>query len=159
MSAPSRFAHHLRDSAFRLTRRRRWTVYGVFGVLLLTGLAWLAQHFFTDDGGEGGAVLAWSMKLHGAAAMASLYLFGMLWGPHIRNAWVRRRNRAAGAVFGGLTALLVVTGYALYYVNGEWPRQCAEVLHWVAGLAVCIALWVHIAIGRRRRKAASAFQM
>ena len=95
MSAPSRFAHHLRDSAFRLTRRRRWTVYGVFGVLLLTGLAWLVQHFFTDDGGEGGAVLAWSMKLHGAAAMASLYLFGMLWGPHIRNAWVRRRNRAA----------------------------------------------------------------
>ncbi|AYB53948.1 hypothetical protein [Ralstonia solanacearum] len=159
MSAPSRLAHPLRDSAFRLTRRRRWTVYGVFGVLLLTGLAWLVQHF-TDDGSEGGmAVLAWSMKLHGAAAMASLYLFGMLWGPHIRNAWVRRRNRAAGAVFGGLTALLVVTGYALYYVNGELPRQCAEVLHWVAGLAVCIALWVHIVVGCRRRKAGAAFQM
>lgn len=67
--------------------------------------------------------LAWSMKLHGAAAMAGLYLLGMLWGPHIRNAWVRRRNRAAGAVFGSLTAVLVVTGYALYYVNGELPRQ------------------------------------
>ncbi|MCD9231293.1 hypothetical protein ACPPTR_02715 [Ralstonia pseudosolanacearum] len=159
MSASPRFAHHLRDSAFRLTRRRRWMVYGVFGVLLLTGLAWLVQHF-TDDGSEGGmAVAAWSMKLHGAAAMASLYLLGMLWSPHIRNAWVRRRNRAAGAVFGGLTALLVVTGYALYYVNGELPRQCAEVLHWIAGLAACVALWVHIAIGRRRRKAASAFQM
>ncbi|ALF90229.1 MULTISPECIES: hypothetical protein [Ralstonia solanacearum species complex] len=159
MSAPSRLAHPLRDSAFRLTRRRRWTVYGVFGVLLLTGLAWLIQHF-TDDGSEGGmAVLAWSMKLHGAAAMASLYLFGMLWGPHIRNAWVRRRNRAAGAVFGGLAALLVATGYALYYVNGKLPRQCAEVLHWGAGLAVCVALWVHIVVGRRRRKAGAAFQM
>jgi len=159
MSSAPRFAHHLRESAFRLTPRRRWMVYGAFAVLLLTGLVWLAVHF-TDDGSEGGmAALAWSMKLHGAAAMASLTLFGMLWGPHIRNAWVRRRNRAAGAVFGALTLTLVVTGYALYYVNGELPRQCAEILHWVAGLAVCLALWVHIAIGRKRRKAAAPFQM
>ena len=133
MSASPRFTHHLRESAFRLSRRRRWLVYGVFAVLLVTGLVWLALHFL-DDGSEGGTLaLAWSMKLHGAAAMAGLYLLGMLWGPHIRNAWVRRRNRMAGAVFGTLTAVLVVTGYALYYVNGELPRQGAEILHWVAG--------------------------
>lgn len=133
-------------------------VYGVFAVLLVTGLVWLALHFL-DDGSEGGTLaLAWSMKLHGAAAMAGLYLLGMLWGPHIRNAWVRRRNRMAGAVFGTLTAVLVVTGYALYYVNGELPRQGAEILHWVAGV-VCIALWVHIVIGRRKRRAVSTFQM
>ncbi|WP_124384211.1 hypothetical protein [Ralstonia sp. SET104] len=162
MSAPPRFSHHLRESAFRLSRRRRWMVYGVFAALLVTGLIWLALHFL-DDGSESGTqVLAWSMKVHGAAAMAGLYLFGMLWGPHIRNAWVRRRNRAAGAVFGTLTAVLVATGYALYYVNGELPRQSAEILHWLAGVTVCIALWVHIAIGRRKRKASSTpatFQM
>ncbi|KHK49756.1 transmembrane protein [Ralstonia sp. A12] len=159
MSASPRFSHHLRESAFRLSRRRRWAVYGVFAVLLVTGLVWLALHFL-DDGSEGGMLaLAWSMKLHGAAAMAGLYLLGMLWGPHIRNAWVRRRNRAAGAVFGTLTAVLVLTGYALYYVNGELPRQSAEILHWVAGVVVCIALWVHILIGRRKRKAVSTFQM
>jgi len=159
MSSAPRFAHHVRESAFRLTPRRRWMVYGGFAVLLLTGLVWLAVHFI-DDGSEGGmAALAWSMKLHAAAAMASLFLFGMLWGPHIRNAWVRRRNRAAGAVFGALTLTLVVTGYALYYVNGELPRQCAEVLHWIAGVMVCVALWVHIIVGRKRRKAISAFQM
>jgi len=134
-------------------------VYGMFAVLLMTGLVWLALHFL-DDGSEGGTLaLAWSMKLHGAAAMAGLYLLGMLWGPHIRNAWVRRRNRAAGAVLGTLTAVLVVTGYALYYVNGELLRQSAEILHWVAGGIVCIALWAHIVIGRRKRKAVSAFQM
>jgi len=72
---------------------------------------------------------------------------------------VRRRNRAAGAVFGTLTAVLVVTGYALYYVNGELPRQGAEILHWVAGAVVGIALWVHIVIGRRKRRAVSTFQM
>lgn len=159
MSAPPRFTHHLRESAFRLSRRRRWTVYGVFTVLLVTGLVWLALHFL-DDGSEGGMpATAWSMKLHGAAAMVSLYLFGMLWGPHIRNAWVRRRNRAAGTVFGALTVVLVVTGYALYYVNGELLRQGAEFLHWAAGVIVCIALWVHIVIGRRKRKAVSTFQM
>jgi len=62
-------------------------------------------------------------------------------------------------VLGTLTAVLVVTGYALYYVNGELLRQSAEILHWVAGGIVCIALWVHIVIGRRKRKAVSAFQM
>lgn len=159
MSAPPRFSHHLRESAFRLSQRRRWTVYGVFAVLAVTGVVWLVLHFL-GDGSEGGTLaLAWSMKLHGAAAMMGLYLLGMLWGPHIRNAWVRRRNRTAGAVFGALTAVLVMTGYALYYVNGELLRQAAEILHWVAGVVVCIALWVHIVIGRRNRKAVSAFQM
>lgn len=159
MSASPRFTHHVRESAFRLSPRRRWTVYGVFTALLITGLVWLALHFF-DEGSESGMqALAWSMKLHGAAAMLSLYLFGMLWGPHIRNAWVRRRNRTAGAMLGTLTVALVLTGYALYYVNGELMRQSAEVLHWSAGMVVCIALWIHIAIGRRKRKSPPPFQI
>ncbi|OCS47004.1 hypothetical protein [Ralstonia pickettii] len=152
MSVSPRFAHHVRESAFRLSRRRRWMVYGVFAVLLVTGLAWLALHFLDEGSDTGTLALAWSMKLHGAAAMMSLYLFGMLWGPHIRNAWVRRRNRTAGAMVGALTIALVLTGYALYYVNGELMRQSAEVLHWSAGMVVCIALWIHIMIGRRKRK-------
>ncbi|NWK43441.1 hypothetical protein [Ralstonia pickettii] len=152
MSVSPRFAHHVRESAFRLSRRRRWMVYGVFAVLLVTGLAWLALHFLDEGSDTGTLALAWSMKLHGAAAMVSLYLFGMLWGPHIRNAWVRRRNRTAGAMVGALTIALVLTGYALYYVNGELMRQSAEVLHWSAGMVVCIALWIHIMIGRRKRK-------
>ncbi|CAJ0866539.1 hypothetical protein [Ralstonia flatus] len=152
MSVSPRFAHHVRESAFRLSRRRRWMVYGVFAVLFVTGLAWLALHFLDEGSDTGTLALAWSMKLHGAAAMMSLYLFGMLWGPHIRNAWVRRRNRTAGAMLGSLTIALVLTGYALYYVNGELMRQSAEVLHWSAGMVVCIALWIHIAIGRRKRK-------
>ncbi len=127
-------------------------VYGVFAVLFITGLAWLALHFLDEGSDTGTLALAWSMKLHGAAAMMSLYLFGMLWGPHIRNAWVRQRNRTAGAMLVILTIALVLTGYALYYVNGELVRQSAEVLHWSAGMVVCIALWIHISIGRRKRK-------
>ncbi|CAJ0817186.1 hypothetical protein LMG19087_03013 [Ralstonia wenshanensis] len=152
MTVPPRLSFHLRESAFRLSARRRWLVYGAFAVLLATGLAWLVMHF-SDDGSEVGTlVLAWSMKLHGAAAMAALYLFGMLWGPHIRNAWMRKRNRAAGALLGSLSLILVATGYALYYVNGQLLRESAEYLHWSAGLLSCVALWVHIAVGRRKRK-------
>ncbi|MGN7103327.1 hypothetical protein ACTHR6_17100 [Ralstonia holmesii] len=152
MSVSPRFPLHVRESAFRLSRRRRWMVYGVFAVLFITGLAWLALHFLDEGSDTGTLALAWSMKLHGAAAMMSLYLFGMLWGPHIRNAWVRQRNRTAGAMLVILTIALVLTGYALYYVNGELVRQSAEVLHWSAGMVVCIALWIHISIGRRKRK-------
>lgn len=152
MSVPPRFSHHVRESAFRLSPRRRWMVYGLFAFLLVTGLAWLAVHFL-DDGSEAGALLlAWSMKLHGAAVMLTLLLLGVLWGPHIRNAWVRKRNRAAGALLGALVSVLILTGYALYYVNGQLPRDVADYLHWFAGVMVCVALWAHIAVGRRKRK-------
>ena len=44
----------------------------MFAVLLMTGLVWLALHFL-DDGSEGGTLaLAWSMKLHGAAAKSHI---------------------------------------------------------------------------------------
>lgn len=130
-------------------------VYVVSGILLVTGIGWLAVHFL-DDGSETGTLaLAWSMKLHGAAVMLMLLQLGMLWGPHIRNAWVRKRNRAAGAVLGFFVLVLILTGYALYYVNGELLRQVAEYLHWFAGVMICLALWAHIAIGRRKRKTVS----
>jgi hypothetical protein len=155
MSAPLRLTTRQREGAFRLSRRRRWAVYSAFALLLLTGVTWLALHFLDDASDAGLLAIAWTMKLHGAGAMVCLYLLGMLWGPHIRNAWVRKRNRLAGALFGAVTAVLVMTGYALYYVNGELPRQSAEYLHWAAGLIECLALWVHIHLGRRFRKVAA----
>lgn len=155
MTASTRFSHHLREGAFRLSPRRRWMVYCMFALLLVTGLAWLVVHFL-DDGSDAGALtLAWSMKLHGGAVMLTLLLLGMLWGPHIRNAWVRKRNRAAGAVVGAVVLVLILTGYALYYVNGQLVRQIAEYLHWFAGVTMCLALWAHIVVGRRKRKKVS----
>jgi hypothetical protein len=50
--------------------------------------------------------------------------------------------------------LLVVTGYALYYLVTDDTRAPVSILHWGLGLALVPMLIAHIALGRRSRHAA-----
>jgi len=147
--SPSPFAPHARRQAFRIGRTRRRALYAVFALLLVTGLVWLAVHSAHLDPEVEAPWQAWSMRFHGAAAFASLFCVGTIWTPHIRHAWQRGRNRAAGALFGGAVALLVLTGYGLYYVNGESARGLAEWLHWIAGVGLGLLFRLHLSRGRR----------
>ncbi len=72
-----------------------------------------------------------------------------IWSAHIRHAWTRRRNRAAGGLFGATVAMLLLTGYGLYYFNGELLRGMGEWLHWTAGLLLGPLFWLHLSLGRR----------
>ena len=60
---------------------RRW-FYGIFGLLFFSGVAWLVTHYLMGQneefGGENNAVGPWLLKIHGAAAMASLLVLGVL---------------------------------------------------------------------------------
>jgi hypothetical protein len=130
--------------------RYRWALYAVFAVLLATGLVWLWARFLPPDDPESQMLAqAWSMRLHGAAMLYAFYLCGALWARHIRAAWIQRYNRAMGGLFAAAVVALGLTGYALYYVNGDAARAAAEWLHWVAGLAVCALFWLHVRSGRR----------
>lgn len=139
-----------------LSRGRRWSIYAVAALLLLTGGAWLIARFLPDvlpaasiDPGTQALWQSWSMKLHGAGALASLFLLGQVWTPHIRQGWRRHHNRWAGAVFGATVGLLVMTGYGLYYFNGEGVRDVTEWLHWIAGALAAFLFWLHLSRGRR----------
>jgi heme A synthase len=135
-------------------RLRRW-FYGVFGVLFVSGAAWLAFHQWGAVENEFGPAPnpagPWLLRLHGAAAMAALVLLGILLPLHVRRAWHARRNRSHGVLMLGLCALLVVTGYALYYAGGEQIRHHAALIHDVLGLALPLFLIWHIVQGRRSR--------
>jgi hypothetical protein len=95
----------------------------------------------------------WSMRIHGAAAFAGLFALGMLAAAHVPAGWRvtrtahRRADRASqrhtGAALLSLAALLVVTGYLLYYFAPEDWRPAMGWVHAGAGIAMGLLGFVH----------------
>ena len=131
---------------------RRW-FHGVSLVLFLTGAAWvLFDWLATREEARADffqSLEMWALKVHGAAAMAFLVVLGMLILTHIKPGWRMRRNRANGAGMVIMVALLVVSGYGLYYFGDERWRAAASWVHVVLGLAAPALLGFHIWRGRR----------
>ena len=90
-------------------------------MLVVSGAIWLVLHFFMVSQGEFGdthrPLETWMLKLHGAAAMAGLIIYGSLLPIHIRHAWTIRRNIFLGislvVVVVVLMLLLTISGYLL----------------------------------------------
>lgn len=146
------FSQPARRRALRIPQSRRRAIYTTFGVLLITGVVWLAIHFMAEDPAELTALLAWNMKFHGAAAWLATYLIGTIWAAHIKLAWKLQHNRRAGAAFGLMMGLLLVSGYGLYYFNGETLRMLTEWLHWGAGGLAVGLFWLHLSLGKRHAR-------
>ena len=143
---------HPRPDSIRLNRLQRYFLYAVLGLLFLSGVAWAYWNYLRSPGDFETSAKAWTMKIHGAAAMAILVLVGMLLTGHVRFAWRARRNRANGSIFLSAFAALTLTGYGLYYAGGERLRAWTSWIHLVVGLALPILLLIHIFLGRRTRR-------
>jgi hypothetical protein len=157
----------MRPSGAALSRLHRKTLYAVFAVLFLSGVAWYFLHnglaWGLDNDGPRNPFEAFLLKLHGAAAMAALLVLGSLVPQHLKWAWQNRENRRTGALMLSAQALLVLTGYALYYSGDEDVRVFASDLHLIIGVGFPLVLVWHIIEGRRRRtslreKAAQGFR-
>lgn len=139
----------------RMERWHRRAIYAVAAALTLSGIAWLAAHYFLRSPGEFGEAIhplePWSMKLHGAAAMAMLFFIGSVMNSHIRRAQRACRNLAAGWSLIATLAMLTVTGYGLWYVAGESSRGIWSISHWLIGLIFPLLLVWHIIHGRTLR--------
>ena len=150
---------HPSHGPVRLPRWQLQTVYWSFGLLSASGLLWLGLHgfatFATPSTADGlplpSPVKAWAMRLHAASALAALVSVGSVLPLHVRSAWHRHKSRASGSVnllvFGALT----VTGYALWYASEGGLKEWSAWLHWGLGLALPLALVVHIFLGRQAR--------
>ena len=142
-----------------LTRRGKLAIYGVFGAIWGSGVLWLIFHYFLQHQGEFG-VEANSFEhpllmLHGAAAFAALLLGGWLWKAHIAPWWDSSNRRHSGIVLIALAAMLIVSGWLLYYAGGETLREWTALAHWSIGLALALPLLVHALRSERYRKGAS----
>ena len=133
-------------------RHKRW-FYTVSVTLFLSGVAWVLFGRLADRN-EGPAeflrsLKSWMLKLHGAAAMAFLLALGILLPTHLRRAWRAQRNRRNGAFFVTVVALLVATGYGLYYFGDARWRTAASWIHLLLGFGAPAFLGLHIWHGRR----------
>jgi hypothetical protein len=137
-----------------LGRFNRWALYIVGIGVWLSGGLWLLYHYFFERQGEFGPTAnplePWWLKLHGAFAFAAVWVFGLLWGVHITKAWPRKRRRWSGGALTGVFALLIVSGYLLYYIGDDKVRPIVSVLHWGIGLACPVFFLFHRLRLRRR---------
>jgi uncharacterized membrane protein YfcA len=145
--------HHGRASSVRLSATHERWVIGTGTALLTTGALWLVFHYFITVRGDFGdthhPLEAWWLRLHGAAAMASLVVVGTLLPGHVRRAWELRSNYRTGLAVLFVAAVLVLTGYALYYASSEELRPWLSGVHWVGGLVGLPVLVLHVLLGRR----------
>lgn len=144
---------HGRPSSIRLSPTHERWVIGTGIALLASGVLWLVFHYFVTVRGEFGdtphPLEIWWLRLHGAAAMAFLVVLGTVLPVHVRRAWDLRRNYRTGLGVLLVTAVLLLTGYALYYVASEQLRPWLSCIHWVVGLVGLPALIVHVFRGRQ----------
>ena len=149
----------MRHDGIRLSGRHQWWFYGIFVTLFVSGLLWWVFHNWFQTNGEFGTTVhpseKWWLKLHGAAAMGALVIFGTLLPTHVKRAWRARRNRGNGLLMLIVSGLLIVTGYGLYYLGEEKIRALTSWAHTCMGLAFPVLLAAHIWVGRGSRKSVS----
>jgi hypothetical protein len=117
-------------------------LYVVIALLWLSGAVWIYLY-------ETSPSRPLWMKIHGAAAMVFLILFGTLLMQHVPEGWRQDRQRSSGVSLLGLCGLLIVTGWGLYYWGDDTLRQWTTVIHTGVGLALPVLIWLHVWLGRR----------
>jgi hypothetical protein len=137
-----------------MSRALRRTLLTVCALLWLSGALWLLVHWlFPQHNAFGLLPNPWEaplVHLHGIIAVAAVFLFGWVGAAHIRARWSQSANRTSGLWLLGCGAVLVISGYALYYSTGA-PHDAAAALHeWLglAALGVALTHWLRVRGGR-----------
>lgn len=128
-------------------------VYGVFGLLAATGVAWLLLHHFGQVEGEFGPTVNPAehplIVVHGVLSFGFLLLGGIILEGHVPAAWSKRRNLYTGVGLLVALGLAALTALGLYYLADDRLRGWTSLAHWTVGLAALAVLAPH-AIRRGR---------
>ena len=116
-----------RADSIRLGPWHQGAVYGATAALVVSGIIWLVLHYFLTVPGEYGPQIhplePWMLRLHGAAAMAGLIIYGSLLPVHVRRAWSIRRNIALGIGLVAFMLLLTAATFCLFgFIIGIWAK-------------------------------------
>jgi hypothetical protein len=119
--------------------QRTW-IYVIIGAVWLSGCAWLClDQFFTVRGPFGKTPHPWQapiVLLHGIIAILSMFLLGWISARHVTHSWLRGRRRASGGLLCALLTVLVVSGFALFFVSDDQWQHLAAVIHEISGLVL-----------------------
>jgi hypothetical protein len=145
----------------RMPIRQRAAVFIVMGGLWASGCAWLLlDEFFLRPGQFGPSPHPWQPAIllaHGIVAILGMYLLGWVTARHVLRWWPGRLRRLSGATLSALLLLLVVSGFALFFLSDDRWQRVAALAHEALGLGVTVFGIQHWFFARRRdiRSAAS----
>jgi cyanate permease len=143
----------MRPDSIRLSRRHKVVFYSVLSVVFASGAIWAWLHYFSQPNEFGTSpAQAWVLTIHGLFAAMSLLVIGSLLPLHLKYAWRAHRNRINGIFFIIIVAVLITSGYGLYYIGNERCRLWTSWTHLGVGLAFPMLLVFHIWRGRVSRK-------
>lgn len=144
----------MRRSQAALAIAHRRALYIVSALTWLSGVLWLYLRHFGQTPGEFGPqpspAQAPCLKIHGAAAMAFLIVLGSLLPSHVPVGWRHKRQRPSGGLLLAGCAVLVATGWGLYYVGQDQWREGTSVVHSVVGFGLPILIALHVWLGQRK---------
>ena len=139
----------------RLARWHEWLLYLSAACLFASGIAWLLMDRFGKIQGEFGPepnhALPWLLLVHGTAAYGFTIVVAALVPVHMRLGWDSGRNRPTGLALLAISLFLLLTGLALYYSTADTVRSAASLSHWLVGLAIPLAIIVHLVRGKGSR--------
>ena len=137
----------------KLPPLQKRALYAVSALLWISGACWLYFSYFASDGAEFSApsrAPAFLPELHGAVAMAFLLAFGALLPQHLPNGWHQKRQRPSGLTLAVVCAILMLTGWGLYYLSDESLRTATRATHSILGILLPLAMVAHVWRARRR---------
>jgi hypothetical protein len=127
--------------------------HATFAVLWLLGAAvFVLEHFYATRGEFGTTPHAWQptlLVLHGMVAVAATFLFGWICGDHVALTWRMRADRASGVWLLLLIGVLVLTGFAAFFLVDDSLRSSVGAIHEWLGLALMVPWVMHLMFGRR----------
>jgi hypothetical protein len=138
----------------------RYSVYVGFGVVWVTGCAWLVLHLFFETPDEFGIArhpleptVLW---IHGVSSIAVAYLFGWLMARHASEAWRQQKRRVSGGLLTAVLLVLSASGFALFFLtDSTWQEQSTRV-HEILGVAVTMFAVEHWRVMNGRTDASKA---
>lgn len=87
------------------------------------------------------------MQAHGAFSFWALLLLGVVWQAHVRSRLRRPANRRTGLALCAAMAVLVVSGYLLYYIGSRELREASGLAHTACGLGLLAIMVLHVRRG------------
>ena len=132
--------------ALRMSRALRGVIFAASALLWLSGVTWLVLHYgFASRTAFGPLPNPFEpvvMRVHGVLAVCGVFLLGWITAAHLPGRWGSGRNRISGLVLAASAVVLVVSGYALYYVTAA-PHDLAAIIHEGLGALAVLAALVH----------------
>lgn len=139
----------------KLPRWQEWSVYFAFGLLVVTGIAWLLLDNFVKVAGEFGPERHPAehvmLIVHGVVAYLFLIVAGAMIPVHITLGWNTRRNLKSGIALVAALLILLLSALALYYAGDEELRPSVSLAHLLVGIAAVPLLLIHAVRGRMGR--------